>query len=877
MNKTHDVAVLFIIFNRPAPSQRVFEAIRSARPTRLYIAGDGPREGRPSDPEQIRQCREVTEMVDWPCTVQRLYQENNLGCRLGCATAITWFFEHEEQGIILEDDCLPEPSFFGYCRELLERYRNEARVMMISGDNFQYGRERGEGSYYFSRFTHIWGWASWRRAWRHYDIAMSRLPDYLKHNRIVEILGDEQARQYWLSHFVSCYNGEIDTWDYQWTFSLWERDGLVVLPNVNLVTNIGFGPDAVHCQDADSRLANMPVSPIGELRHPSCIMSDRDADTFTFDHIFLGKPIASRDASPPETSRSERKGAQEMIEAPSPFSTDQGQNNDPDSPAGLKSRALTLLQGGGVQQAFDLLIKAKQQKAPVEGIDFLRAHCFLKMGQPLGAVEALREELRFFPGSREAAQMLDDLQRQIPAGAYGTCGTDNPEFRDLLAAIRPFTMLSEQRLYNLYLQARTVCENDLPGNFVECGVAAGGSSALLAYVIKKYSRQPRRLFSFDSFCGMPMPGEHDSHQGLAAESTGWGTGTCAAPEESLRKVCDSLGVFDLVTPVKGYFEETLPRMRDWVGMVALLHLDGDWYSSTKAILENLYDRLLHGAVLQVDDYGYWDGCRRAIHEFETARSLSFAINEIDGTGVWFTKPDRFPMNGSVPTELVDDFHRDDPVLKGVASQMSANERFQLYYALRRIVPQGPGLLRFIEIGSYSGASLLLTHQALMRRKVRFQGICVEPGGTDQFHQIVKLLSDDIIHLPLFSHDASQRLAQMVDQERLPQFIFVDGDHTYQGVRQDILDFYPLLAKGGIMLFHDYLPTLNQENGPFILHHHGNQEPGIRQACQELMEETYHCELVELPLLYPTDPTQTQAQLPIIPGVFSTVRAYRKPA
>lgn len=546
------------------------------------------------------------------------------------------------------------------------------------------------------------------------------------------------------------------------------------------------------------------------------------------------------------------------------------------SPAALKAQASARLEAGQLQEAFDLLITAKGLKEPVQGVDLLRAHCFLRMGQPLGAVEALREEIRFFPDHGEAARLLEELQGEIPAGAYGSCGMDNTEFRELLATIRPYTMLSEQRLYSLYSLARSVCERDLPGNFVECGVAAGGSSALLAFVVKKYSRQPRRLFSFDSFSGMPKPSALDSHQGIEAESTGWGTGTCAAPEQSLREVCAKLGVSELVTAVKGYFEETLPELRDWVGMVALLHLDGDWYSSTKAILDNLYDRLMNDALLQVDDYGYWDGCRKALHEFEAARGVKFSINQIDGTGVWFTKPDGFPINSRIPQELVEDFRLDDPAPKGVSSQMSMNERFQLYYALRQELPKSGGLTRFVEIGSYSGASLLLTHQALQRQGIRFQGICVEPGGTAQFHEIVKLLSADVIHLPVFSHEAARRLAAMVEPQRLPQFIFVDGDHTYQGVLQDILDFYPLLAPGGIMLFHDYLPALDQKNSPFILNHHGNQEPGIRQACQELMEESYGCELIELPLLYPSDPTQTQPQLPIIPGVFSTVRAYRKP-
>jgi predicted O-methyltransferase YrrM len=542
----------------------------------------------------------------------------------------------------------------------------------------------------------------------------------------------------------------------------------------------------------------------------------------------------------------------------------------------LKDQAARLLDSGELNAAFNLLIEAKALKQPAQGLDQLRALCFLRMGQPLGAVEALREELRLFPDNAAAAAMLAMLQKEMPEGAYGSCGAGTPEFRELLQIIRPYTMLSEGRLFSLYSHAKSVCEQGLPGNFVECGVAAGGSSALLAWVLKKYSRHPRRLFSFDSFSGMPRPSAFDSHQGIGAESTGWGTGTCAAPQASLREVCDKLDVTDAVTPVQGYFEDTLPLKRDAVGMIALLHLDGDWYQSTLSILENLYDRLMPGALLQVDDYGYWDGCRQAIHEFEAARGLSFAINPIDGTGVWFSKPDRFPINPALPLNLVEDFQVDDPAAKGVASQMSANERFQLYYALRQELPVRSRLTRFVEIGSYGGASLLLTHQALQRRGGTFQGICIEPEGTQQFHEIVKYLATDVVHLPMFSHEAAQRLSIMCEPARLPEFIFVDGDHSYQGVRQDILDFFPLLAPGGLMVFHDYLPALDDTNREAILQQHGNVEPGIRQACQELMEDSYGCQVIELPLLHPSDPSQSQAQLPIVPGVFSSVRAYRKP-
>ena len=496
------------------------------------------------------------------------------------------------------------------------------------------------------------------------------------------------------------------------------------------------------------------------------------------------------------------------------------------------------------------------------------------MEQFTGAIEALREELRWFPGNREAGEMLDGLLSQAPVSAVFKTGDE--DFDMALKVIRPYTMLSEQRLYNLYKLARQVCENGIQGNFVECGVAAGGSSALLAWVIKKYSRHTRKLFSFDSFSGMPRPTADDSHYGIDAESTGWGTGTCSAPESSVIEVCSKLGVEDVLTTVKGYFHDTLPQMRDWVGMVALLHMDGDWYESTRAILDNLYGRLTNGALVQVDDYGYWEGCRKAIHEFMDARSLRFYMHQIDATGVWFVKPDSFRVNPDIPSSLVDEFIQDDPVSKGIESQMSANERFQLYYAVRRLLPRQQKPLRFIEIGSYSGASLMLICHAMNRLESEYKGVCVEPAGTGRFHVVIESLKQNVIHLPMFSHDAFLRLSMMFDADNLSELIFVDGNHSYEGVRQDIIDYYQLLAPGGFILFHDYLPEPDEISGAAIYSHHDNIEPGIRRACQEILEKGHQLLPVELPLLYPDDPTQTQAHLPIIPGVFSTIRAYRKP-
>jgi len=538
----------------------------------------------------------------------------------------------------------------------------------------------------------------------------------------------------------------------------------------------------------------------------------------------------------------------------------------------LAEQAQAALLRDDIQKAFTLLIEAKKLKLPLEGLDYLRSRCFLCMGQHDAAVEALREELRWFPANLQALELLQQFQSSLSARPLKN---DDTEFQSVLREIRPYTMLSEERLYSMFSLSKYVCERNIPGNFIECGVAAGGSSALLAYVIKRYSKSPRSLFSFDSFSGMPAPGEADTSGGIAADETGWGTGTCSAPEESVKTICSRLHADDVLTSVKGYFEDTLPQWRDRVGMIAFLHLDGDWYSSTRAILDNLYDRIVNNGILQIDDYGHWEGCRKAIHEFEHERDLSFNMTVIDGTGVWCVKPGRFPVNPDISATLRERFAALDPIPKGLEGQMSLNERFQLFHVIAQLLQPLSSPFRFIEVGSFAGGSLLLTYLTLKEMGVHVQGFSVDPGRHPSLLKILEFIGPEVSYLPMFSHEAVASISRTFQEGNLPQFIFIDGDHSYAGVKRDMIDYYPLLAPGGIMLFHDWLPPLDAVNQESILFHHGGQEPGIRQACEEILERAYGLVPLELPLLHPTDPTQTQPHLPIIPGVFSTIRAYRK--
>jgi len=279
---------------------------------------------------------------------------------------------------------------------------------------------------------------------------------------------------------------------------------------------------------------------------------------------------------------------------------------------------------------------AKGFRVPVRGLDYLRALAWQAMGSPADAYESIKEELRWFPDSPRAMELYAVLARRFPG--HVESGED-AEFAGLFAAVRPYTMLSPKRLHSLFTHARDVCGNGPRGNFVECGVAGGGSSGLLSKVIAEHSPYAETLlFCCDSFSGMPAPTEHDTHAGLEANDTGWGEGTCSAPESSLRELCDKLGTRGRIRTVKGFFEETLRDAKAAMGPIAFLHMDGDWYSSTRTVLEELYDSLVPGAFVQIDDFGYWDGCRKAVREFEEQRGLAFSLTPVDGSGVFFFKP-----------------------------------------------------------------------------------------------------------------------------------------------------------------------------------------------------------------------------------------------
>lgn len=280
-------AVVFFIFNRTDTTKQVFEAIRRAKPPKLLVVADGPRANRAGETEKCVATRAVIDQVDWDCQVLTNYSEVNLGCGVRVSTGINWVFSQVEEAIFLEDDCLPHLHFFDFCEELLERYRDDSRIMHISGNChlLGYPKKVSKYSYYFSRYPLIWGWATWRRAWQHYDFKMSNLPKILEEGWLDNIFDNHREVYVWTRNLSGAIRS--DTWDYQWLLTCWMQNGLSIHPTVNLVSNIGFNAEATHTSHQGNTLSNLPTKPIGSpLHHPPFVVRDVRADRYLNNIVF---------------------------------------------------------------------------------------------------------------------------------------------------------------------------------------------------------------------------------------------------------------------------------------------------------------------------------------------------------------------------------------------------------------------------------------------------------------------------------------------------------------------------------------------------------------------------------------------------------------
>jgi hypothetical protein len=282
--------IALIIFNRPDKTKKVLEVIRQVKPLKLLVVADGPRQDHPSDVGRCKAALAVIDSVDWNCELLKNYSNVNLGCAKRVSSGLDWVFSQVEEAIILEDDCIPQLCFFQFCQELLERYQDDKRIMTIAGLNVQLGRRRTQYDYYFSRYNHCWGWATWKRAWQHFDYDMTLWTQVRDSGFIEDILQDPHHAKSWAHTFQLVYENRLDSWAFRWTFACWMQTGLSILPTVNLVSNIGFGQEATHTKEKNIYFNQFTETLNFPLNHPPFLVRDSKADNFTQNTLYNYHP-----------------------------------------------------------------------------------------------------------------------------------------------------------------------------------------------------------------------------------------------------------------------------------------------------------------------------------------------------------------------------------------------------------------------------------------------------------------------------------------------------------------------------------------------------------------------------------------------------------
>lgn len=279
--------VVLIVFNRPEHARATLQAISQIKPRTLFVVADGPRPDHPEDMPSCRAARAVLDRVNWSCDIKTNFADQNLGCRRRISSGLDWVFAQVDRAIILEDDCIPDPSFFPYCEELLARYRDDNRVRTIAGSNFLFGKARNNWSYHFSDFHDIWGWATWRRSWDRVDIDMKRWPEVRDTGWLFDVLGDGGLARFWASRLERAYTGHIDSWAYPYLFSCWLDHSLSITPNCNLVGNFGVGQTATNTSRQHRYMEQQTEAMGFPLVHPPFMIRDRLSDRETFRRRFL--------------------------------------------------------------------------------------------------------------------------------------------------------------------------------------------------------------------------------------------------------------------------------------------------------------------------------------------------------------------------------------------------------------------------------------------------------------------------------------------------------------------------------------------------------------------------------------------------------------
>ncbi len=288
-----NIPVLLITFNRPEEFSQVLSITLQQNPSTLYIAVDGARTGNQEDLSAQNKISEIIKNIPPTLALKTKIRSENVGCKTNVSEAISWFFENEERGIILEDDCIPQASFFPFCEELLERYKDNETVMHIAGSNYHYGKEYGNKSYYFSKYNTVWGWASWRRAWKNCDMAMKGINEFFNDAKTDSYFLNQEEKKFWHKLMLQCRDQNISTFDYQWLFSCWKKGGMAIHPNKNLVSNVGIGNKATNTFSMSDAIKNRKVEEMKfPLQHPTNIEKNKKADAalfYTVHHPGYGK------------------------------------------------------------------------------------------------------------------------------------------------------------------------------------------------------------------------------------------------------------------------------------------------------------------------------------------------------------------------------------------------------------------------------------------------------------------------------------------------------------------------------------------------------------------------------------------------------------
>lgn len=271
--------VAIIAFNRPLHVRAVLKAISEVRPGKLFAIVDGPRLDRPGEATKCLEVQRAFDEIDWPCEVRKQFASSNLGCKMRVATGLDWVFSQVDEAIILEDDCIPNVSFFLFAEELLNTYRNDLRIGMIAGSNLSGSPSREGSAYFFSRIAQCWGWATWARAWRNFDVSMSRWPQFRDEDRLADVFRDNFKARYWRGLLEGTYYNRINTWDYIWVLTLWLAGQLTIIPSSNMIANIGFGQESTHTNCSSHPAARVPLQSVEfPMQHPNCLLVDHFAE-----------------------------------------------------------------------------------------------------------------------------------------------------------------------------------------------------------------------------------------------------------------------------------------------------------------------------------------------------------------------------------------------------------------------------------------------------------------------------------------------------------------------------------------------------------------------------------------------------------------------